>query len=133
MLTIIGSCGSVLNGLGRLIWGIAIDQMSFRNISIIFNLIFITTAITVPFVTNPYIYLIYVSIIYFCYGGSYSIYAAQTIKIMGKEMGSKIYFLVFAGFTFGIITHIQEVYFSIFVDIYLSNNKIKNQDINSVL
>ena len=117
MLTIIGSCGSILNGMGRLVWGIALDKFSFRTISIIFNLTFLAAAISVSFVSNNYIYLLYVSIIYFCYGGTYSVYAAQTIKIMGKQLGSKIYFIVFTGFTLGKYDFKKVVYFSTFVGI----------------
>lgn len=39
---------------------------------------------------------------YSCYGGNYSIYPPQTVKMLGKVLGNKIYFVTFSGFSIGI-------------------------------
>ena len=41
--------------------------------------------------------------IYFCYGGNYAVYPTHTVRIFGPEVGSKIYFIPFLGFTIGTI------------------------------
>ncbi len=101
-LTVIGSCGAVFNGLGRFFWGFMLDRFSFRAISSLINALLLVTALTTSFtVQNQYTYLVAVSVIYFCYGGNYAVYPTQTMRIFGQELGSKVYYIVFLGFSFG--------------------------------
>jgi OFA family oxalate/formate antiporter-like MFS transporter len=101
-LTIVGSCGSVLNGLGRLFWGILFDKFSFRTVSIGINTVLLLFAVSMQFlVKNKVLYLIAVCLVYFAYGGNYSVYPTQTIRIFGSERGAKLYYIVFIGFSLG--------------------------------
>jgi len=100
-LTLAGSIGAIFNGVARLFWGVLLDKLSFRTISAIMNILNLAFAISLSFiVTQQYIYLVAVCIIYFVYAG-YSIYPAFTMKIFGPVQGSRVYWLVFAGITFG--------------------------------
>lgn len=45
------------------------------------------------------IYLLYIVIIYFAYGGLYSMMPATITKIFGKKIGTTIYGVTFTGFT----------------------------------
>lgn len=112
-----GSCGAVFNGLGRLIFGMLLDKFSYRFLSTIINAILLTFALTLSFfVQVKPLFLIAVSVIYFNYGGNYSIYPTHTIRILGNEIGGKIYYLVFIGFSLGKFINIQDVLFSGWLD-----------------
>lgn len=114
-----GSCGAVFNGLGRLIFGMLLDKFSYRFLSTIINAILLAFALTLSFfVQVKPLFLIAVSVIYFNYGGNYSIYPTHTIRILGNEIGGKIYYLVFIGFSLGKLINIQDVLFSGWLDFF---------------
>lgn len=101
-MTVVGSCGAVFNGLGRFFWGFAFDRFSFRAISACINAILLVCALAIPYlVDNEYLFLVAVSIIYFNYGGNYSIYPTNTMRIFGPKIGGKVYYIVFIGFSLG--------------------------------
>jgi MFS family permease len=101
-LTVIGSCGAIFNGLGRFFWGFMFDKYSFRIISALINGLLMVAALTISLVVEyDYFFLIGVCIIYFCYGGNYSVYPTHTVRIFGQELGSKVYYIVFTGFSLG--------------------------------
>lgn len=128
-LTIIGSCGAVFNGLGRLFWGALLDRLSFRVISALINGLLLITSLTVSFlIENENLFLVAVSVIYFCYGGNYSIYPTHTVRIFGQQLGGKIYYVVFTGFSIGIYPIIEVVQFNGYRDCFsfLSLPKMQN-------
>ena len=43
-------------------------------------------------------YLILVVAAFFTYGGNYGIFPTQTVRILGKDIGSRVYPYVFSGF-----------------------------------
>lgn len=101
-LTVIGSSGAIFNGLGRFFWGFMFDKFSFRIISSLINGLLLAGALTISFlVEDKYYFLIGVCVIYFCYGGNYSVYPTHTVRIFGSVLGGKIYYIVFTGFSFG--------------------------------
>ena len=107
-LTVIGSTGAVFNGLGRLFWGVMLDYFSFKLLSACVNGLLLVGCLTMPFmVGNEYAFLVAVSVIYFCYGGNYSIYPTHTVRVFGQKIGSKVYYLVFTGFSIGTFFYIQ--------------------------
>lgn len=104
-LTIVGSCGAVFNGLGRLIFGMLLDKFSYRVLSSIINLTLLIFAVILPYIVEVKpLFLIAVACIYFNYGGNYSIYPTHTFRVLGNQVGAKIYYLVFIGFSLG--THL---------------------------
>ena len=101
-LTAVGSCGAIFNGLGRLVFGMLFDKFSFKIISTVINVILLIFSLTLPLLLEvKFLYLIAVSCIYFVYGGNYSIYPTQTVRVFGSKIGAKVYYLVFFGFSFG--------------------------------
>lgn len=101
-LTVIGSCGAIFNGLGRFFWGFLLDRFSFKIISAFINGLLLVAALLVSLlVQNEYLYLVGVSVIYFCYGGNYSIYPTHTMRVFGQDLGGKVYYIVFGGFSLG--------------------------------
>lgn len=109
-LTTVGSCGSIFNGLGRLLFGMLLDKFSFKVLSSFINIVLIVFGLSISLIVqNEYLYLVAVSMIYFVYGGNYSIYPTQTVRVFGNSLGPKVYYMVFLGFTVGTSTAMQPV------------------------
>jgi MFS family permease len=116
-LSLLGSLGSVTNGVFRMLLGIFMDYIPFKMI-MLFNLgVFIVSCATIVFsVKLSATYLITVVLTYGCYGSLYSIFPTQTVRILGRQIGPKVYYLTFIGFSFGGI--IQYVFHKFLVDEY---------------
>ena len=112
-LSILGSIGSISNGVFRLIWGTMMDYFSYRTNKLMTFGIFILSCSTIVWsVHNQVSYLITVIFAYGCYGGLYVVYPTQTIKILGKKIGPKLYSYTFLGFSIGaIIQYFAHKYF----------------------
>jgi len=101
-MSFVGICGSLTNGFSRLMWGILLDKYSFKTITTVINSVLLFGCIVADYaVQNKMAYLILVSVVYGCFAGNYSIYSPMTYKIVGKVLGSKVYFLTYFGFSFG--------------------------------
>ena len=113
-LSLLGSIGSIGNGLFRMILGVTMDVISFRKLMIGNLIVFMITCGTVTFsVQNKITYLITIVLSYGCYGSLYSIFPTQTVRILGK---SKMYYITFLGFSFGAI--VQYAFHRILVEKY---------------
>jgi predicted MFS family arabinose efflux permease len=101
-LSFIGMMGGLANGTSRFIWGFLFDKYSYKVISTIINCLLLICCIAINWtVEYEYAYMATVMLAYACYGGNYSIYPPQTVRLLGKDLGSKVYFLTFTGFSFG--------------------------------
>ena len=116
-LSLLGSLGSVTNGIFRMLLGVFMDFITFKAI-MLFNIgVFIVSCATIIFsVHNSASYLITVVLTNGCYGSLYSIIPTQTVRILGRAIGPKIYYLTFIGFSFGAI--IQYIFHKFLVDEY---------------
>lgn len=87
-----------------MVWGILLDMMPFKTIKYIMIGIFVVSCATIKWsVLNDASYLITVLLTYGCYGGLYSIYPTQTVRMLGRQLGPKLYYITFFGFSFGAI------------------------------
>jgi MFS family permease len=103
-LSVLGSIGSVGNGVFRMFWGILMDLLPFRKLKYIVIAIFIVSCATIKWaVQTQASYLITVLIVYGAYGGLYSIYPTQTVRMLGRQLGPKLYYITFLGFSSGAI------------------------------
>jgi MFS family permease len=101
-LTTVGSCGAVFNGVGRLFFGMLFDRYSFKVLSSIINIVLLIFSLTMSFIVESEpMFLGAVSLIYFVYGGNYSIYPTQTMRVFGTHVGGKVYCIIFIGFSLG--------------------------------
>ena len=84
-LSLLGSLGSVTNGVFRMLLGIFMDYIPFRKI-MLFNLVFsIVSCATIAFsVRNSISYLATIVLTYGFYGSLYSIFPTQTVRILGR-------------------------------------------------
>lgn len=116
-LSLLGSLGSVTNGVFRMLLGMFMDYITFRKI-MLFNLGFsIVSCATIAFsVRNSISYLATIVLTYGFYGSLYSIFPTQTVRILGREIGPKVYYIVFLGFSFGAL--IQYIFHKFLVDEY---------------
>lgn len=101
-LSLLGSLGSVGNGLFRMFWGVMMDLLSFRKIKLIMIGIFIASCVSIKWaVQEQASYLITIVMVYGAYGGLYSIYPTQTVRMLGRQLGPKLYYITFLGFSSG--------------------------------
>jgi MFS family permease len=103
-LSTLGSIGSVGNGLFRMFWGVLTDIIPFKKIQYILISIFAVSCATIVWsVQNNASYLLTVLFTYGTYGGLYSIYPTQTVKMLGRQLGPKLYYITFFGFSTGAV------------------------------
>lgn len=116
-LSVLGSLGSVCSGVFRLFWGNMMDIFSYRaNISTILTLFLVSCGSIYWAVHSKVVYAILIPVTQGFYGGIFSIYPPQTIRILGRKLGAKLYYITFSGFGFGAI--IQYTFHKLLVEKY---------------
>ena len=96
-LAAVGSMGAVMNCTGRIVWGLIADKFSYRfalvcksGMMTILLLTFYTTS-----AVGKSMFFIWVSAIFFCVGGVFSLYATATATRFGPKYMSSNYGLIF--------------------------------------
>jgi MFS family permease len=103
-----------------MVWGISMDLYPFRSNILAMLSVFAVGCITILWSgQNKVTYLITVVSTYFCYGGLYSVFPTQTVRMLGRVVGPKLYYLTFVGFSLGVI--IQYVSHKFLVEAYGTN------------
>ncbi|KAL4509365.1 hypothetical protein ABPG72_018296 [Tetrahymena utriculariae] len=99
-LSTVGTVGSIFNGLSRVFWGSIMEKLKIEQI-IIINLSFqIIVSFTFRWAANyAALYLIYIVLAYFFYGGWFSVFPTLSARIFGKKIGTQIYGVTFLGFS----------------------------------
>lgn len=101
-LSLLGSIGSIANGVFRMILGATLDLISFRKLMLGNILVFMVSCATIVFsVKVQATYFITVVCTYGVYGSLYSIFPTQNVRILGKYIGPKMYYITFGGFSLG--------------------------------
>lgn len=91
-LTIVGSVGSIMNGISRPLWGIFFDKTSFKIVYIIILFTQIVLCFTFPSVSNyKAAFLIWIVILMICSGGHSTILAPVSVRIYNREAGAKVF------------------------------------------
>ena len=102
LISLIGSLGNLVSGCFRLAWGYWYDKYSFQKITTIINVCLFCCCLIADFaVETQFTYFIIIIVVYAVFGGNYSIYPPQTVKMLGKALGSKVYFVTNTGFSIG--------------------------------
>lgn len=112
-VTLIGTVGILSNGLCRPIWGFVFDHLSYKTIVIIINFgLLFFCAVVLKAVENAVTYFIIIPLIYVTYGGLYAITPTQCVRLLGHEVGSKLFWLIFGGFSISaVIQFIVQFFF----------------------
>lgn len=98
LLSIIGACSAITNGLSRAMWAMLMDKFGFKCVYILVMIINLICTATIGYLNGDGIaYLFILSITMGCEGGMFSTFPAITSKIFGHKVGPIIYgFLFFA-------------------------------------
>lgn len=106
--------GIFCNGIFRSAWGYLFDHFSFRKLTFVINLLLLLFCIGILFaVQNVITYFIIVPFVYLAYGGLYAILPTQAVRVLGPVVGSKIFWMVFSGFTFAAIIQFITQFFTL--------------------
>ena len=121
-LTVVGSVGSAMNGTNRPLWGWLFDKKSYRLTYILLCTIEAAVCFTFPLISRSQgPFLIWICILYSCSGGTITQLAPISVKLFGKDVGFKVYALLFLANGFASMT----VYFiQMYVILYLDSSKI---------
>lgn len=103
-LALIGSIGAVINGVCWMFWATLQDKVGFKLVYIIICAAQALVIFLLPTVhTSKSLYLIWIVLSYFFYGGHYSIFPTVSAKIYGPETGAWVYPILFSGFALSTI------------------------------
>lgn len=101
-LTLVGSMGGIANGVSRIFWGTLLDYVSFKWLMTIANILLLAAAASIQFVADQRaVFMVYVIVVYFLYGGQFSLMPAKTYQIYGQKNGARVYSYAFCGFSLG--------------------------------
>lgn len=112
-ISVIGSIANFFGACFRIFWGLGFDKYSFQTITTVINVSLLLCCLVVDYaVESEFTYLIIIILVYSSFGGNYSIYPPQNVRMLGKALGSKVYFVTNAGFSIGINNVTKEQSFS---------------------
>ena len=101
-VTIVGGVAQFINGASTPFWSTLLDKYSFKTVYKYLLLLLLTLTITLDFVSeSKFCYFIWVSLIFFCKGGQFSIFPTITKKIFGDNVTAQIYGIIYFGFFIG--------------------------------
>ena len=102
---IIKLSSGIIQSLSNLIFGLIMDKYGFKLLMYIITSLEILISASIYFaVINDYIYILYISLVLVCIGGTFSILAPEFIRIFGIIYGPEIYGLT--GISIGIANFI---------------------------
>ena len=99
-LSVVGSISAIFNSLGRIVWGLVVDKISFQTGFILRSVIM--TAFLLTFYATSAVefakpmFLIWVCVIFFCVGGIYSMFPAVAAHNFGEKYMSINYGFLFS-------------------------------------
>lgn len=97
-LAIVGSTSSILNCLGRIVWGLIADRFGFKlslAIQSAIMTIFLLTFFATSYISAKVTFFIWVCVIFFCVGGNFSVFPTATALSFGPKYMSINYGLLF--------------------------------------
>jgi nitrate/nitrite transporter NarK len=102
-ISLVGSIANFFGACFRIIWGYWFDRYSFQTITTAINICLLFCCAVVDYaVESQFAYLLIIVLVYSSFGGNYSVYPPQNVRMLGKAVGSKVYFVTNTGFSIGI-------------------------------
>lgn len=127
-LSLIGSLASFVSGCFRLVWGYWFDKYSFQSTTTAINTVLLIGCVIVDYaVESKAAYFFVLVCVFAAFGGNYSIYPPQNVKILGKTLGSRVYFVTNSGFAIGKQFLMQVQSFSI-LQMFASSTNMEEMD-----
>jgi MFS transporter, OFA family, oxalate/formate antiporter len=98
-LTLMGSIAALFNGLGRIAWGYLADKIGYKKTMYTMFGSQAVLMIILPFVGgSAALFFIVVNLIYFCFGGNFSLYPTATADTFGVKNLGPNYGIVFTAY-----------------------------------
>jgi len=95
----VGALAALFNGLGRIAWGTLSDKIFYKKSMIImFSIQAILMMIVFFTAANAIAFLIVVCLIYFCFGGNFSMFPTATADLFGSKNLGPNYGIVFTAY-----------------------------------
>jgi MFS family permease len=103
-LSLVGGIGAILNGLGRLFWGIVSDKYGFKNSWIVLAMLQSILGFMYPFSADSKIgFLVATACSYFFLAGAFALIPSACQKVFGPANGTTIYGIVMTAFGFAAV------------------------------
>jgi len=116
-ITIVGTVGAISNGVSRNVWATLLDRLPYKYVFGTLLVIQTVIGFTLELIVDSRpLYMIWISIAYFWFGGILSMTPAILSKIYGTTTGSKIYsgiFLSMVPMGFIVVILVRSLYDSI--------------------
>ena len=98
-LVLVGSFAALFNGLGRVAWGFLADKIGYKKSMYAMFGTQAVLMIILPFVGgSAALFFIVVNLIYFCFGGNFSLYPTATADTFGVKNLGPNYGIVFTAY-----------------------------------
>ncbi len=98
-LVLVGALAALFNGLGRVIWGMLSDKITYKkSMMIMFTIQGILMLSFFVTATNIISFLIFVCALYFCFGGNFSMFPTATSDLFGAKNLGPNYGVVFTAY-----------------------------------
>lgn len=98
-LSQVGAWAALFNGLGRVVWGKLSDNFGYKKM--IYGLAGIQAILMVTFaltINSKILFFIWVCLIYFCFGGNFSLYPTATTDLFGAKNLGPNYGVIFTAY-----------------------------------
>lgn len=91
--------GAILNGFGRLFWGMTCDKIGFKSSFTLLTLLQAALNGLYPYMTaSKATFSASTSLLYFCLAGNFALIPPGVLKLFGPQHGPTIYGLVYSAF-----------------------------------
>ncbi|MHA1730650.1 MAG: OFA family MFS transporter [Promethearchaeota archaeon] len=98
-LSDVGALAALFNGLGRIIWGLLADKITYKKSMVTMFGVQAVLMFTLYFTAgNQVLFLTWVCLIYFCFGGNFSLYPTATADTFGSKYLGPNYGIVFTAY-----------------------------------
>ena len=98
-LVLVGALAALFNGLGRIIWGMLSDKITYKkSMMIMFTIQAILMVSFFITATNIVMFIIFVCALYFCFGGNFSMFPTATSDLFGSKNLGPNYGVVFTAY-----------------------------------
>lgn len=99
-LTIIGSFGSIANGLSRMFWGPVQDKKSFTFVYRTILALELIVCLTLYWAVHvsPFVYTIVIFCAFNCLGAHFVMFPGLIIKVFGMRAGGQLYSILYVAY-----------------------------------
>ena len=95
----VGGLGAVINGVGRIAWGVISDKIGFKNSFRALTILQMLAMLSYPFsVHSKLTFALNTCVLFFCLAGNFALMPPATQKMFGPKNGAVLYGILFSAF-----------------------------------